>query len=173
MDAAKLLKHMAWANQEIFTQVSAMPDEALDAYAVNPEWTAREIMRHIASSATYYGYRLIDKDALTEAELAAWQVKLEATHISPATMKDMEVLLDRLQAADAELLRAAAEPEGFIVHTMDGRTVNRARSTIISQSIHHATEHRAQLVSALEAKGFVGINLDDFDVWYYSDTVGE
>lgn len=173
MDAAKLLKHMAWANQEIFTQVSEMPDEALDAYAVNPEWTAREIMRHIASSATYYGYRLLDQESLTETERAVWQVKLEATHVPPATMKDMSVLLDRLKTADAELLKAAEQPEGFIVHTMDGRTVNRARSTIISQSIHHATEHRAQLISALEAKGFVGINLDDYDVWYYSDTIGE
>ena len=173
MDAAKLLKHMAWANQEIFKQVAAMPDEALDAYSVNPEWTAREIMRHIASSATWYGYRLIDKDLLTEDERSTWKLKLDETEIPPATMKDMPVLLARLKAADTELFRAAEKPEGFIVHTMDGRTVNRARSTIISQSIHHATEHRAQLVSALEAKGFVGINLDDYDVWYYSDTIGE
>ncbi|CAN2218635.1 DNA damage-inducible protein DinB [Candidatus Nanopelagicaceae bacterium] len=173
MDAAKLLKHMAWANQEIFSKVAELPDEALDAYAVNPEWTAREIMRHIASSATYYGYRLIDKDALSEAEKTEWQVKLEATHVPPVTMRDMNVILDRIAAADAELLRAASEPEGFVIHTMDGRTVSRARSTIISQSIHHATEHRAQLISALEAKGFVGINLDDFDLWYYADTIGE
>lgn len=173
MDAAKLLKHMAWANQEIFSKVAELPDEALDAYAVNPEWTAREIMRHIASSATYYGYRLIDKDALSAGEKSEWQSKLEATHVPPANMRDMKVILDRVAAADAELLRAASEPEGFVVHTMDGRTVSRARSTIISQSIHHATEHRAQLVSALEAKGFITINLDDYDLWYYSDTIGE
>jgi uncharacterized damage-inducible protein DinB len=173
MDADKLLKHMAWTNQEIFSKVAELPDEALDAYAVNPEWTAREIMRHIASSATYYGYRLIDKEALSESEKSEWQAKLDATHIPPANMSEMKTILDRIEAADAELLRAASEPEGFVVHTMDGRTVSRARSTIISQSIHHATEHRAQLISALEAKGFVGINLDDYDVWYFSDTIGE
>lgn len=173
MNAAKLLKHMAWANQEIFTQVAAMPDEALDAYAVNPEWTAREIMRHIASSATWYGYRLLDRTQLTDEDKSAWKAKLAETEIPPTTMKEMPILLERLAKADAVLLAAAQEPEGFIVHTMDGRTVNRARSTIISQSIHHATEHRAQLVSALEVKGFVGINLDDYDVWYYSDTIGE
>jgi uncharacterized damage-inducible protein DinB len=173
MDAAKLLKHMAWANQEIFSKVAELPDEALDAYAVNPEWTAREIMRHIASSATYYGYRLIDKEALSESEKSEWQAKLEATHIPPANMGEMKTILDRIEVADAELLRAASEPEGFVVHTMDGRTVSRARSTIISQSIHHATEHRAQLISALEAKGYKTINLDDYDVWYFSDTIGE
>jgi uncharacterized damage-inducible protein DinB len=173
MDAAKLLQHMAWANREIFSKVAELPDEALDAYAVNPEWTAREIIRHMASSATYCGYRLVDKEALSESENLEWQAKLEATHVPPANMSEMTVILDRIAAADGELLRAASQPEGFVVHTMDGRTVSRARSTIISQSIYHATEHRAQLISALEAKGFAGINLDDHDVWYFSDTIGE
>ncbi len=57
MDAEKLFKHMAWANSEILKKVAELPDEALDAYAVNPEWTVREIARHIASSATWYGWR--------------------------------------------------------------------------------------------------------------------
>ena len=39
----------------------------------------------------------------------------------------------------------------------------RARSTVLSQAVHHATEHRAQLVAALEANGYTDINLDDFD----------
>jgi uncharacterized damage-inducible protein DinB len=173
MDAAKLLKHMAWANHEIFTKVSQLPDEALGAYAVNSEWTAREIMRHITSSATWYGYRLLDRALLTDEDKAAWKSKLADTEIPPATMKDMPILLERLEKADALLFAAAQEPEGFIIHTMDGRTVSRARSTIISQSVHHATEHRAQLISALEAKGYNSINLDDYDVWYFSDTINE
>ena len=164
---------MAWANQEILSQVAELPDEALDAYAVNPEWDAREIIRHIASSATWYGYRLLDKDALSEQEKIVWQEKLDATEIPPAKMSEMKVVLERLSAADAELLRASLHPEGTLIHTMDGRTVSRARSTIISQSIHHATEHRAQLISALEAKGFTSINLDHFDVWAYSSTIDE
>jgi hypothetical protein len=28
-------------------------------------------------------------------------------------------------------------------------------------------------VSALEEKGFTSINLDDYDLWNYSDTIGE
>lgn len=164
---------MAWANQEIISRVADLPDEALNAYVVNPEWDAREIIRHIASSATWYGWRLVDKDALTDEEKSTWKKKLDATEIPPATMKDMQIILDRLTASDAELLKASRLPEGFLIHTMDGRTVKRARSTIILQSIHHATEHRAQLVAALEARGFTTINLDHFDVWGYSDTIGE
>jgi uncharacterized damage-inducible protein DinB len=47
------------------------------------------------------------------------------------------------------------------------KLVKRWRSTILSQAIHHATEHRAQLASALEAKGFEPVNLDDLDLWSY------
>jgi uncharacterized damage-inducible protein DinB len=45
--------------------------------------------------------------------------------------------------------------------------VKRWRSSILSQAIHHATEHRAQIASALEAKGFTPVNLDDLDLWSY------
>lgn len=164
---------MAWANQEIITKVATFPDEALDAYITNPEWTVREIARHIASSATWYGWRLLDKESLSEGEKVSWKGKLVETEIPPKTMAEMGVLLERLAKADAELLKASSLPEGFLTHTMDGRTISRARSTIISQSIHHSIEHRAQLVDALEFRGFTGINLDHYDVWGFSDTIGE
>jgi uncharacterized damage-inducible protein DinB len=47
------------------------------------------------------------------------------------------------------------------------KLVKRWRSTILSQAIHHATEHRAQLAAALEAKGFNPVNLDDLDLWSF------
>jgi uncharacterized damage-inducible protein DinB len=49
----------------------------------------------------------------------------------------------------------------------EDKLVKRWRSTILSQAIHHATEHRAQLASALEAKGFTPVNLDDLDLWSF------
>ena len=173
MDAAKLLKHMAWANQEIFSKVAELPDEALDSYAVNPEWTAREIMRHIASSATWYGWRLLDRSSFTAAENNSWQAILDETEIAPVSMRDMPTLLARAAKADAALLAEAELPEGVVYREWEGEIITRARSTVISQAVHHATEHRAQLVSALEAKGFTTINLDDYDLWNYADTIGE
>jgi uncharacterized damage-inducible protein DinB len=88
-------------------------------------------------------------------------------------MKDLQIVIDRLAAADSVLLDAAFLPEGTVVREWEGKTIIRARSTIISQAVHHATEHRAQLVSALEARGFTSINLDDYDLWNYADTIGE
>lgn len=173
MDAEKLLKHMAWANQEIVGQLASLPDSALDAYAVNSEWTVREIARHIASSATWYGWRLLDKSSWSESDHKVWQAELDATEVPPATANDIHQLLEKMKSADSVLLEAARLPEGEVLREVDGKTIIRARSTVISQAIHHATEHRAQLVSALEVKGFTTINLDDFDLWAYCDKHGE
>ncbi len=63
--------------------------------------------------------------------------------------------------------------EGIVeLKNYSGNLVKRWRSTILSQSIHHATEHRAQIASALEAKGFKPVNLDDLDLWSYEISNG-
>ena len=62
--------------------------------------------------------------------------------------------------------------EGKITGTRDGEEITRERSTIISQAVHHATEHRAQLIDALEYKGYKIINLDDIDLWAFESAVG-
>jgi uncharacterized damage-inducible protein DinB len=164
---------MAWANQEIFKKISELPDEALDAYLVNPQWTVREIARHIASSATYYGWRLLDRSAFTKEENDIWQERLHETELPPLTMKDMQVLITRAANADAVLLAQSKLPEGVVLQEVEGQTITRARSTLIFQSIHHATEHRAQLVDALEACGFSKINLDEYDLWAFCHIFGE
>ena len=101
MNAEKLFKHMSWANQQIVGKLAQLPNEALDSYAVNPEWTVREIARHICSSATWYGWRLLDKTKLSQGELDALKAKLDATEIPPATAQDIPALLEKmLEAGD-------------------------------------------------------------------------
>jgi uncharacterized damage-inducible protein DinB len=173
MNAEKLLKHMAWANQAIYRQVGQLPDAALDAFAVNPDWHVREIVRHMWSSATWYGYGLLDKNLLSESDEAEWQKILNETQVHPQKSSDVLAIAEKLAIADAVLFDSALVPESMIARENANGIVMRARSTIISQAIHHATEHRAQIVSALEAKGFTTINLDDYDLWAYSSTIGE
>ena len=173
MDATKIFKHMAWANQQVIGAVATLPNEALDAYAVNPEWTVREILRHIASSASWYGFRLMKAAGVPESELNAVNAKLEELNMGPKTTADVQAFLVALADADAVLLEQSHLPEGDVIRESEGKTIVRARSTVLAQSIHHATEHRAQLVDALEAKGFISVNLDDYDVWAYCDKFGE
>jgi uncharacterized damage-inducible protein DinB len=54
----RALAHMSWANQEIFNLIADLPDHALDSYATDPEWTVREILRHISAASGGYAFRL-------------------------------------------------------------------------------------------------------------------
>jgi uncharacterized damage-inducible protein DinB len=150
----QILKHMAWANQRVYAQIATLPDEALTAYAINPEWHVGEILRHIASSSDWYGYRLTGRQY--------------EDFDAPTTMAGLKEIAAMLVRFDADLLEYSKDPDADVefVHR-SGEKVTRRRSTIVSQAVHHATEHRAQAVSALEAKGFMLVNLDDYDVWGY------
>ncbi|MEI6216403.1 MAG: DinB family protein [Actinomycetes bacterium] len=155
----KLIKHMGWANQQIIHKLGELPNDAFQAYLVNPEWTVAEIIRHILSSADWYGFRLTGE--------------MHMEFVQPKSASEMVEFARMASVFDDRLLRASKVPEVLITREVDGKTLVRARSTILSQSVHHATEHRAQLVAALESRGFTSINLDDFDLWAYTDGAGE
>ena len=154
----RLLKHMAWANQKVYSAAETLPDEAFGAYIVNPEWTVARILEHIVGGATWYVNRL---------EIEKWK-----EIPTPKSGTDVKVLKTMLADFDAKILSAVVLGEGKITGKYDGKDITRERSTIISQAVHHATEHRAQLIDALEFKGYKVINLDDVDLWAFESEVG-
>jgi uncharacterized damage-inducible protein DinB len=154
----RLLKHMAWANQKVYSAAENLPDEAFGAYIVNPEWTVARILEHIVGGATWYVNRL---------EIEKWK-----EIPTPKSGADVRVLKTMLADFDAKILSAVKHGEGKITGKYDGKDITRERSTIISQAVHHATEHRAQLIDALEFKGYKVINLDDIDLWAFESEVG-
>lgn len=173
MDMEKILKHMAWANQQVIGKIAELPKEALDAYAVNPEWTVGTIVRHIASASNWYVWRLLDRDAFTAEEKAYWDSRLKDDDEEAPKMQDINYVLEVLRSSDAMLLEQSRLPDADVPREFRGEQHVFRRSTILSQSVHHATEHRAQAVSALELRGFDSIILDDFDVWSYQIQVGQ
>ena len=77
-----------------------------------------------------------------------------------------------LAGFDSQILNSLAQGEGTISIKRKEESATVQRSTVLSQAIHHATEHRAQLIDALEFKGFAIINLDDIDLWSFESSVG-
>lgn len=149
------LAHMAWSNQQVFRAVAKLPNEALNAYISNPDWTVGKILEHICSGATWYVYRL---------EIEDW-IDIPSAY----STKDVLVLADLINDLDQKLIAAANQEDRELTYTYEdtGKTVKRWFSTILTQAIHHATEHRAQLVDALDFKGYRDIVLDDLDAWAF------
>ena len=149
----RALKHMSWANKEVYKLIAELPDAALDAFATDPEWTVREILRHIAAASGGYAYRL---DGIENQPLE-----------QPKNMAELLEITKTLEITDARLIKLVELEDKSIEVIRDGKIIHWMRSTIITQAVHHATEHRAQAISALEARGYKAVNLDDFDLWAF------
>jgi uncharacterized damage-inducible protein DinB len=161
----RLLAHMAWANQKTIEHLQTLPEDSLKAFATNPEWFVAEIAHHIVDSADHYAFEISGKPALTQpGDECIDDVNVIA---------DLARLKEQAAKVDAMLLDCVKLDEVQIEFlNYEDKLVKRWRSTILSQAIHHATEHRAQIASALEAKGFTPVNLDDLDLWSYEIETG-
>ena len=145
---------MAWANQMVYASVQTLPEEALSSYLVNPEWTAGVIVQHIANGADWFSY------CLTQAHWT--DIKI------PTTMAEVGEIAKLLATLDERIISQDQLPDELVTINEDGESWKALRSTIVAQSVHHATEHRAQLIDALEFKGHKPINLDDIDLWAFA-----
>ena len=89
MDIQKLLTHMAWANKEIFTEVSKLPDSALESFADDPEWNVRNIISHICESATWYAWCL-----RSNGDGINWDELITQSKIEPTSSSDIHALIN-------------------------------------------------------------------------------
>ena len=155
----RLIRHMAWANAALITGLGTLPDDALALAAPRNEWTLAMILEHLVRAAGNYAARL---EGVPRAEPTP----------PPTTVAEVAQLARSCAAFDARLRTQAAVPDGPVEYEGDEGMVRRARSTILGQAIHHATEHRAQIAAALATNGIDAIDLDALDVWAYGDAEG-
>ena len=82
-------------------------------------------------------------------------------------MSDVADIAKQLADFDAIAIGESEKPDELITRDVEGKLTTNLRSTVLAQAVHHATEHRAQLIDALEFKGYKPINLDDIDLWNF------
>jgi len=152
-----MANHMAWANQEIYKEVQKLDDKVLDYYVVDPDWTVKTIMIHIAGAAHLYGQRL-NGDPFSRFELK----NTEGSEM-------IDELLTELNRIDKSLIKNVDREDGEFTYTTSKGEQTAKVSEVLSQMIFHAGEHRAQIVAALDKHNERSINLDNYDVWSYID----
>ena len=151
-----LLKHMQWANKEIYSEVAKLDSVVLDYYVIDPEWKIKTILLHIAKASNNYGQFV---NGVTETE----PLELE----EPSSSDDIKVLTDKLYEIDQGLIDNQGIGDVDLTIKMRSGVKEHKSSTIFSQMVFHAAEHRAQIVAALDRHNVRSINLDDYDVWSY------
>jgi uncharacterized damage-inducible protein DinB len=154
----RLLRHMAWANTSLLAQLAGLTDEALAFAAPRNEWSAARILAHLVSAAGGYASRLEGVPRPPDTE-------------PPTSVAQLAAIVARCASFDARLRAQATLPDVLIAHPHPDRPA-RARSTILAQAIHHATEHRAQIAGALATNGLDAIDLDELDLWAFGEAEG-
>lgn len=154
----RLLRHMAWANATLIRRLGGLSDDALALAAPRNEWHVARILDHLINAAGNYANRLEGRSRSEPPELLA-------------SVSQLSERAARLAAIDARLRTQAGLPEGQASYAGDTDNAH-ARSTVIAQAIHHATEHRAQIAGALATNGIDAIDLDELDLWAYAAVEG-
>lgn len=153
IDMTRSLRHLAWANARLFDELAALPPEALQARYSPEAWPVGQLAMHIVGSSEWYAYCLAG---------TPW------TDLQPPTSADdLRGLARHLADLDATLLAQAALPDERVSFVAEDGPRTAHRSTVLAQACMHATEHRAQIACALEASGYEGVVLDDYDVWAF------
>ena len=155
----RLFRHMAWANAQTFAVLATLPEAIYAHSEPGNDWNVGKLAAHIAQSARYLA------SLLDGAEFVPLPFERVSTH------DELRITADACAAADGRLRLAAQLPEGVVVRKTNAQTT-RARSTILAQAIHHATEHRAQIAGALVAHGSKALVLDTLGLWAYGDAEG-
>jgi uncharacterized damage-inducible protein DinB len=155
----RLLRHMAWANAALIGKLEELDDEDLELASPLNQWSAGRILAHLVNAAGGYASRLEGVPRPTDLG-------------TPASVDGLTELSARLTDFDARLRAQAALPDVPVAHVDHPDRPVRARSTILAQAIHHATEHRAQIAGALSTNGEDAIDLDALDVWAYGEAEG-
>jgi uncharacterized damage-inducible protein DinB len=149
---------MAWANASLIASLAELPDSALALAAPRNEWSAASILAHLVSAAGGYASRLERVPRPPDTE-------------PPMSVRQLDEIAARCAAIDVRLRAQAGLPDELVPHPHPERPA-RARSTILAQAIHHATEHRAQIAGALSTNGVDAIDLDALDLWAYGEAEG-
>ena len=151
---SRLYRHMAWANNQLFTQLTTIPESALSFSGWNPEWTVSKIANHIVLAQGRFLTRLQKIEPLPESEFAA-------------TSEGMKALVKKSAENDAKLQEFLNLPDEMLTFIRYGKTVSFLTSSVLAQVIHHATEHRAQIADIMAVNKMDVINLDSMDLWSF------
>ena len=150
----RLLEHMGWANQQMFSTLRSLPVDTLELSAWNPEWKIGVIAHHIVVASGRLISRISGEQAPAESP-------------APTTMDELAALTALAAERDQRLLEMAYVQDGPRVFVRYGEEVQFLASTILAQAIHHATEHRAQIADILAVNNQDVMNLDAMDLWSY------
>ena len=154
---ADAFAHHVWATEVLIDACAQLTDEQLATYAPGTRGPIIETLRHICGSDTMYlssvdPRRTDTPDAEKDAGLA-----------------ELRAMITRNGEDWTELLATDVDPDALIVEETKNGTFHTAVGVWLAQAVHHGTDHRSQICTALTS---LGIEPPDIDAWAYARASG-
>jgi len=150
-------RHHTWANERLLEACAALTPAQLAASAPGTYGPIINTLRHLVQADSFYlwvfngqDYPLIHGD----------------NQLSVAELREANTLHS---AGYEELLSGTIDPDAEITERGDTSEFTTTMGVRLSQVIHHGTDHRSQVCTALTG---LGIAPPDIDVWAYGDATG-
>jgi uncharacterized damage-inducible protein DinB len=117
-------------------------------------------LRHLVGADSWYLHRLGgDRYA-----------PIEEADEAKMGLPKLRAAMERHAEAWTAILAADPDPDEFVeVHRDDGTGFRATKGVRLAQVVHHGTDHRSQICTALTS---LGIEPPEIGVWEYADTVG-
>jgi uncharacterized damage-inducible protein DinB len=161
----ELFRQNLWANLTLIDFCATLPEEILETNVPGTFGTIRETLGHLAGTEEGYLAGLVgdiesDSSSDEEASPNLATLRERALHVGEilalATMREHAVTSGEGLIAYAE----AVEGNPTVRVVWFGQTYEMQASLFLVQAINHATEHRAQIKTALTQAGSTPPELD-------------
>jgi uncharacterized damage-inducible protein DinB len=154
--------HHVWATQQLLDACATLDAAQLGAPAAGTFGSIQRTLRHLVGSDSFYLF---------------WLTGEPAHDVDPDAM-DLAALrsvMERNGAAWSHVLGQDLDPDAVIVEVDDdGAYEKRAPVGIrLAQALHHGSEHRGQVCTALAALGLEPPNIDVWDFGLHNGRVVE
>jgi uncharacterized damage-inducible protein DinB len=149
--------HHVWATLRLLDALAELDGEQLATTVPGTYGSMLDTVRHLVGSDTGY------LNVLTDGRVP--RLDDEALDV-----KGLREVMQRNGAAWTELLASDPDPGRMTIRRRpDGSSTRAPASIRLAQAIHHGTDHRSQVCTALTA---LGIEPPGIDVWDYARANG-
>ena len=149
-------RHHAWANDVLLEACATLTPEQLAAPAPGTYGPILDTLRHLVGSDNWYLFVITDGRHEEFAEETAGIGELKAG-------------ARRAAAAWEELLAGDLDPDAMTIRRSEEWEFHAPLGVRLAQAIHHGTDHRSQVCTALTS---LGIEPPGIDVWAWAEAIG-
>jgi uncharacterized damage-inducible protein DinB len=158
--------HHIWANERVLDACAALTPEQMSTPVPGTYGSIMETLRHLVRSDEWYLLFLrLEEPAPVDEE--GWAAIKEI--YQQMGLAELRSANEKNGAAWTDVLARDLDPDQDITEIDDGWEVHSPVGVRLAQVIHHGTDHRSQVCTALTS---LGLEPPMIDVWAYARATG-